>query len=132
MVSLAAFEAEQLLNMEDELRKAKTSKLYYEAHITIEPVFDDRLTLLKNIAEAYSYRVADLLMQKRVADTAQRSKFDTFMTTRDKDWDVIVTNTKNLVLELQERGYKVWRYKIEDTIVDSQLNDEFELKVGRQ
>lgn len=39
---------------------------YYESHITIEPVFDDKLELASNIAIKYKFKVASLLMQKRI------------------------------------------------------------------
>ena len=42
---------------------------YYEAHVTVEPVFDDALEEFKRIAAAYQFRVADLLMQKRAENT---------------------------------------------------------------
>lgn len=38
---------------------------YYECHITIEPVFDDRLSALKMIAGFFDFKVADLLMYKK-------------------------------------------------------------------
>ena len=40
------------------------------------------------------------------------------MTTRDKDFDTIRSRTIECVEELQEAGFKVWRYKIEDTLED--------------
>lgn len=107
------------------------SKLYYEAHVTIEPVFDARLSKAIEIAKEYDYRVADLLMQKRSVDTPERSKFDTFMTSRNKNFETICERTRLLVQRLQDEGYKVWRYKVEDTLLDSQLKDEMALGVGR-
>lgn len=55
---------------------------YYEAHVTIEPVFDDRLEELVRIANANHFRVADLLMKKRKDATAVRSDCDTRSRTR--------------------------------------------------
>ena len=48
--------------------------LYLECHVTFEPVFGDDLARLSGIAERNGFKVADLLMQKRLTDTAERSK----------------------------------------------------------
>lgn len=99
------------------------SKLYYEAHITIEPVFDERLAKVKMLAERFQFKVADLLMQKRPEDTAERSKFDTFMTGHSKKYTDLNNRLGLLTCALQEAGFTVWRYKIEDTIIDSRHED---------
>ena len=99
------------------------SKLYYEAHITIEPVFDERLEAARVLAEGFEFRVADLLMQKREEDTPERSKNDTFMTGHATSLNDIKARVSNLVAELKIEGFTVWRYKIEDTIMDSRAKD---------
>lgn len=97
------------------------SELYYECHVTIEPVFDDRLAQAAYIANLYQFRVADLLMQKRHEDLPTRSKFDTFMTGRHKNYMTLETRMYGLILNLQDSGFEIWRFKIEDTILDSKL-----------
>lgn len=97
------------------------SNLYYEAHITIEPVFDKDLEVAKILADCRGFRVADLLMVKRKEDTPERSKYDTFMTSRDTDYDTIYNATIDLVNDLKTANFKVWRYKIEDTLLDVRL-----------
>jgi hypothetical protein len=97
--------------------------LYYESHVTIEPVFDERLKQLKAECLAYGFRVADLLMKKRSADKAERSKHDTFCTGRDKEYQPLLDRTLALVTRLQALDFKVWRYKIEDALVDSKIDD---------
>jgi hypothetical protein len=104
-----------------------TSALYYEAHVTIEPVFDARLAEAKAIAEPFQFRVADLLMKKREADTEERSKHDTFMTGHGKRYDDIEGRLVGLIQALDQGGFKVWRYKIEDTILDSRIDDRLDL-----
>lgn len=98
--------------------------LYFECHITIEPVIGPGLFFIKNLASEHNFRVADLLMQKRPHDTPERSKFDTFMTGHSKDYRDIELRMKRLVKALQSAGYKVWRYKIENTIIDSRSEDK--------
>jgi hypothetical protein len=99
------------------------SKLYYEAHVTLEPVLDNRQITLRLIALKYDFRVADLLMKKRDVDTPTRSKYDSFLTTRDKNLDAIQRRVRGCVEELKAEGFDVWRFKIEDTIMDSQLEN---------
>ena len=101
------------------------SKLYYECHVTIEPLFEQvRLDRAKVIAKVYGFSVADLLMQKRKEDTPERNKNDTFMTGRGKRYEELETRMAGLINTLQYEGFKEWRYKIEDTIVDSKFKDE--------
>lgn len=104
-----------------------TSKLYYEAHITIEPVFDYRRDVAGVIAESNKFKLADLLMKKRSEDTEKRSSKDTFMTGHSKSRLDIEKRTRDTIVQLQEHGFKVWRYKIEDTLLDSRTEDVFKL-----
>lgn len=99
------------------------SNLYYEAHITIEPAFDENLVMAGMIASKYKFKVADLLMKKREVDTEERSKNDTFMTGHDQDSENLTTRMSELIRELQLSGFKVWRYKLEDTVFDSRVED---------
>lgn len=102
-------------------------KLYLEAHVTIEPVFDERREEAEKIAQLFGFKLAKLLMQKREADTAERSQYDTFMTGHSKSRSDIEARTHDLVLSLKSNGFKVWRYKIEDTLLDSRSDDEWHL-----
>ena len=106
---------------------AGDSRLYYEAHVTIEPVFDDRRDFAASVANRHNFKLAHLLMKKRSKATEQRSDKDTFMTGHSKNLHDIKARTEALVRELQAHGFKVWRYKIEDTILDSRNKDELEL-----
>lgn len=96
---------------------------YFEAHVTIEPVFDEKLELASELAKNSKFKIASLLMQKREADTPTRSMYDTFMTGHSKDLQDIQSRIKTLVEALRANGYVVWRYKIEDTVMDSRIND---------
>lgn len=103
------------------------SKLYYECHITIEPVFDNDLEVAAAIASKHHFRVADLLMQKRHSDLPTRSKYDTFMTGRHKNYQILRDKMLSTIRDLQDAGFKIWRYKIEDTICDSKLDDLYKV-----
>lgn len=103
------------------------SKLYYECHITIEPVFDDRFLNAKDIANSHGFRIADLLMKKRCEDTEVRSKHDTFMTGRSKNYKDLHDRMVACIVDLKENEFQVWRYKIEDTLLDSKFEDNLKL-----
>ncbi len=99
------------------------SKLYFEAHITIEPVLDGRIEVVKSLGAIYGFKVADLLMRKREQDTEERSKNDTFMTGHGKSLTNMTFRVRRMVELLTLHGFKVWRYKIEDTVMDSRTED---------
>lgn len=100
-----------------------TTDLYFECHVTIEPVFDEKLALVTELAKGRHFRVADLLMRKRKEDTPERSKFDTFCTGHSKDYDDLSVRMQLLIDDLESAGFKVWRYKIENTLMDSKYSD---------
>lgn len=104
-----------------------TTNFYFESHVTIEPIFDDQLSLASTIARSHGFKVADLLMKKRKNDTVERSKYDTFMTGRSNTYQFLEDNMKNLIIELRSNGFKVWRYKIENILCDSRYYDIYGL-----
>lgn len=91
---------------------------YFESHITIEPVFAERLELFKMLCEEHGFRAADLLMQKDREDKPERSNKDTFCTGRGRDFDELKARMHRLVANLEDHDYKVWREKIEAVIYD--------------
>lgn len=110
------------------LREGKLSRPewhYYEAHVTIEPVFNERLEQLNVMARFHGFHVADLLMKKRVEDQPERSQYDSFTTARDSNLGALKLKTAAFVRRLRENGFQVWRYKIESTVFDSRYEDAF-------
>lgn len=96
--------------------------LYYESHITVEPVFNERLAEMKAICEPFRFRVADLLMKKRPEDTATRSAFDTFCTGRGQSGVELSARMTGLVRQLEASGFTVWRYKLEAALIDTKVH----------
>lgn len=92
-----------------------TTDLYFEAHVTIDPVSTSEEVLLFDTAKNRGFTVAELYMKK---NTGLRSRLDDFMTSRSNDYDDIVYRTTLLVAELQAAGFSVRRWKIENTLVD--------------
>lgn len=92
------------------------TNLYFETHITIDPVDEDQEDFLKNLVFSYGFRVAELYMKK-----GDRSRLDSFMTTRGTDYEDVRSRTVRCVDTLVNSGYKVRRYKIENTLLDVRL-----------
>lgn len=88
---------------------------YYECHITIEPVVEERLNLFTQLCDKYSFKVATLLMQKSL----KRSDLDSFTTGRDKDYYRLKDRMYDLVTELKNANFNILRYKIEGILLDS-------------
>ena len=95
-----------------------TTDLYFEAHVTIDPADDPEDPRLRKLAKAQGFRVAELLMKK---GSGERSRLDDFMTARGTVYDDVLARTMMLVSTLMESGYKVRRYKIENTLLDVRL-----------
>lgn len=103
---------------QEEINSRFTTDLYFECHITVEPVFGERLDHLKNIVSKYDFRVAELLMKKRSSDTEFRSCYDTFCTGTSTLYDVLLARTQGVINELEAEKFQIWRYKIENTLLD--------------
>ena len=100
----------------------------FKAHITIEPILDEaELYRLRSLAASCMFQVADLLMVKRPEDTPERSKYDTFLTGHSYNYMAMAAHTITMVNDLKRAGFKVWRYKIEEIVVDSREKDLFNL-----
>ena len=103
------------------------TKYYYESHITIDPVFDEARDTVAEFASMHNFKLAKLIMRKREADAETPAQDDTFMTGHSRKFKDIEQRTKDLVIMLNTAGFKVRRYKIEDTILDSRMEDIWNL-----
>lgn len=93
-----------------------TTELYFETHITIDPVPEEQEIELKQIVSGFGFRVAELYMKK-----GKRSILDSFMTTRGTDYEDVLLRTEACVDSLIDNGYHVRRYKIENTLLDVKI-----------
>ena len=103
--------------------KLPTTPIYYESHVTIEPVFDDRLEAFRKVCKQYNFHVATLVMQKRAEDTPERSKHDSFCTGHGRNGEELAQRMFDLLDVLKTLEFKVWRYKIEVVPLDSRYDD---------
>lgn len=101
--------------------------LYYESHITIKPVFDERLEYAKGIATHFGFKMAELLMKKREEENPSISPYDTFMTGHDEDYENLLFRMKELIGALHFEEFYVFRYKIESVVLDSRFKDSLNI-----
>jgi hypothetical protein len=94
------------------------AKLYFEAHITIDPVPEEQRPVVQTLGNPWGFKLAKLLMQK-----GEPSKIDTFMTAHGGDSDDVGRRVRGMVIDLQRHGFNVRRYKVEDTLYDSRSED---------
>ena len=107
----------------------KCATLYYEVHVTIDPIAEQRVKVLRSVADAFGYRLAKLIMRKEGGRDVPHTD-DMFLTTRGIEYEEVEENLTNFVRALQTANFKVRRYKIEDTLVDSAQQDTLKLIGG--
>lgn len=96
--------------------------LYYECHITIEPVLHEmRRKVLAQLLSEFDFRLAELLFQRNREDTPERSAKDSFCTSRDSDFYRLEARMHWCIAQLRNQSFEVWRYKIEAAIVDVRI-----------
>lgn len=100
----------------------ETSRLYYEAHVTIDPVFGVTRYQVECLARVHGFKLAKLVMMK---DGSEHTE-DAFMTARSKQLDTIKFVTAGVIDDLKHAGFTVRRWKIEDTLYDSRSGDAIE------
>jgi hypothetical protein len=105
------------------LEVRRNARHYYEAHLTFEPVFDRRLRDLAATCASFGFHVASLLMKKRAKATPERAAEDSFATGRSVSYSEVESRMFRLLDVLRNEGFQVWRYKIEETALDSRYDD---------
>ena len=101
----------------------QTTKLYFEAHITTDPIQEDKIEETRAWLKDMGFKIAPLIMLK----TGEKHSADSFISCRDTDFENISLRVLAVVLFLQKAGIHVRRYKIENTLVDSRKEDKFQL-----
>lgn len=93
--------------------------LYYECHITVDPIDSDRLDVFDNLAQGNGFRRARLLMVKDGVE--QPANRDTFVSAKNVSYKPLHDSMMNYLEALGHFGFKVRRYKIEAVIIDSKV-----------
>jgi len=99
--------------------------LYFECHITLDPVFDEKLMKLQELCKNFKFKVAKLLYRKRQDEDCVISTDDSFCTGHASSLEDITQRMLALIVTLKENGYKIIRYKIENIIIDSRMKDVY-------
>lgn len=95
--------------------------LYYECHITIDPVFGERLDEFARLCQTERFRPAKLLMQKDRQATPTVSDKDTFATGHSRDLGDMQARMYRLVELVKDAGFRTRRYKIEAVVLDERM-----------
>jgi hypothetical protein len=99
------------------------SRLYFECHITISKddlQTDEQIQLLHNLAEKHKgWKVASFLIVK-----GTKHKPEGFITLRCRDEDETKAKVWMMWEELKYAGLRPIRWKIEDTLYDSNQGDD--------
>lgn len=94
------------------------SRLYFEGHITLEPVSGKELILLGVISTKYGMRISTFLLVKPDSSTP-----DAFISLRNESYTSMVSILHEACKELESYGFKIKRVKIEDTLLDTKHGD---------
>lgn len=117
--------------------------LYYEIHVTIEFPGEEHIETLREFCKPYEFHMGDLLLMK---NENEKSHKDLFFTAREeiptygtfqgqefnkhKQYVRAQIRTETFCRALQLMGYKVIRYKIEETLIDSKYNDTLKINLN--
>lgn len=98
-----------------------TTDLYFECHITIDPIAYDKLNEIQKHLDKFSFRPSKLILRKPVSGTHfhdQEWRDDMFITSRGTDYDDLRGRMYIIIAILQNHGIPARRYKIENTLID--------------
>lgn len=107
-------------NMKYQVNEPK-EVIYYEVHVTIEPVEDERLKRFEEICKEHKFRVANLIMVKNRKVTDERSNRDQFCTGRFSTYTEAFIAMNDLNNDLVNCDFQLWRSKIESVLYDWRL-----------
>lgn len=102
-----------------------TSRLYYEAHITVEGGAEAEWPAFVASANAHAWRAS-----KFEVDEVDHYDGAWFLSFRSEKLDIIARAVDSMVIDLATSNYTVRRWKIEDTLFDSKHGDILETLRG--
>ncbi len=95
------------------------SRLYYECHVTIEPPTTvERVQELDTISKSRGWRMSTFTMLKPGAEPP-----NAFISYRNQDYDKTLAGVRAVIDDVEAHGFTVLRWKIEDTLFDSNKGD---------
>lgn len=127
----AQFKEAPDMQSEHPLKADRKAELYFESHITIEPVFGTERERVTLMVQRFGFKLAKLIMRKEKSDLLTPHVDDTFMTAHGESLEDIQVRTAQCVATLRmEASVEVRRYKIEEAIIDSRFEDFMKLRVS--
>ncbi len=81
---------------------------YYEAHITLEPIFDEQREMLVALYRDYGFHVAELLIRRRQNDLPECFRDGSFATGRSKTLEDLKGRMLALMDELTRQALNAW------------------------
>ena len=91
------------------------TSLYYECHVTVEPIeFEEPRALFDTICREFKFWTSEWILKK--------DGYHFFATSRSTGLAEMQHRMIALMEALISNGFKIWRYKIEDTVVDSKID----------
>lgn len=101
----------------------RSQPLYYECHITIDPVTGALERTVADFAKIFEFRLAEFEMTKP-------NTVDSFLTARSKDAPQLRRDMIALIYLLRRASVQVRRYKIELALVDSNFSNVYGLTLA--
>lgn len=92
--------------------------LYFECHVTTDPLVGDKLEEFKTLCKIRGFRVAKLLMKKKDGSPGKPSAIDSFCTGRDASFSKLNSRMFGLLCDLHFANIPVRRHKIEAALID--------------
>jgi hypothetical protein len=128
-------QAQQVLDTLETVRVSlkqapQVSDLHYQGHIYLQPVSEDRIQLISNLAAGLAFQVKGTLREKIPLKEGSKyfvSLYDICLHCHNKDFSVVSFNMVNLIKELYKYELSVSRYTLDNTILDSRYKDTLNL-----
>ncbi len=98
-----------------------TSRLYYEAHITVPPLTPSYELILDQLCAGTQWHRSTFELQK--AGEVPNG----FVSARADTREEIMRAMGDMLLRLQNKQFPVLRFKVEDTLLDSKRGDTLEV-----
>lgn len=103
----------------------KPSWHYFEAHVNLGEMTKDEELALVHLLEEINFKTTDIV--NTPYEGLEQEEFHTILTTKDNNLQNLTKRIKDSCNLLIKQGYKVNRYKIESTVIDSKYEDKFNL-----
>jgi hypothetical protein len=94
----------------------------FECHVTLEPIIQgqalaqEREARLEDLATKSNFKIATLLMRD-----GTRSRDNSFCSAKNIDYNYLIEDMISFLCDLKKEGYKVYRYKIEQILLDVKI-----------